>query len=282
MKILAIGAHQDDNEFRCGGAAALWTKAGHEVRFLSMCNGCGGHHVMTPEETSARRGRESAAVAEYLGIRYDVWDIDDCTLMPTLEYREKLVRYIREYSPDLIISHRTIDYHADHRAAAQLVADASYILTVPHSYPDSPAMAKMPVIIYYEDKFKNPEFDADFVIAIDSVIEDKLHIAHLNESQVYEWLPYNNGYTDVPTEEESRKAWLRGMDITEKTTDKEVMAAGRGYAVRYAKTAARFRKKLIKKYGFLRGRRIRYAEAFSLSEYGSAPSPELLNSLFEI
>ena len=112
MKILAIGAHQDDNEFRCGGMAALWVAAGHEVRFLSMCNGCGGHHIMTPKETSERRARESASVAEYLGIRYDIWDVDDCTLMPTLEYRERLVRYIREYAPDLIISHRTIDYHA--------------------------------------------------------------------------------------------------------------------------------------------------------------------------
>ena len=51
MKILAIGAHQDDNEFRVGGMASKWTKAGHEVRFLSMCNGCGGHHIMTPEQT---------------------------------------------------------------------------------------------------------------------------------------------------------------------------------------------------------------------------------------
>ena len=69
MKILAIGAHQDDNEFRVGGMAHKWVKAGHEVRFLSMCNGCGGHHIMTPEETTARRAKESAKVAEYLGYR---------------------------------------------------------------------------------------------------------------------------------------------------------------------------------------------------------------------
>ncbi len=53
MKILAIGAHQDDNEFRVGGMASKWVKAGHEVRFLSLCNGSGGHHIMTPKETTA-------------------------------------------------------------------------------------------------------------------------------------------------------------------------------------------------------------------------------------
>ncbi len=35
MKILAIGAHQDDNEFRVGGLAQKYVKAGHEVRFLT-------------------------------------------------------------------------------------------------------------------------------------------------------------------------------------------------------------------------------------------------------
>ena len=75
---------------------------------------------MTPEETKARRAGESAKVAEFLGITYDIWDIDDCTIMADLQTRYKLIRYIREYNPDLIISHRTIDYHADHRAVAQL------------------------------------------------------------------------------------------------------------------------------------------------------------------
>ena len=241
MRILAIGAHQDDNEFRCGGLAHKYVKMGHEVRFLSMCNGCGGHHLMTPEETTARRAKESAAVAEYLGIRYDVWDIDDCTLMPDLATRERLIRYIRAFSPDLIISHRPNDYHADHRAAGQLVQDAAYILTVPHTCPDVPAMKKMPIILYYEDKFRNPEFRADLVFDMDDEIDTKLHIAHLNESQVYEWLPYNDGIEDVPTDARERMEWLKGMNVTAKTGDEEILAAGRGYAIRFAKVAARFR-----------------------------------------
>ena len=178
MKILSIGAHQDDNEFRVGGMAYKWVKAGHEVRFLSMCNGCGGHHILSPEETSATRAKESAAVAEYLGIRYDIWhDVDDCTITPSLDLRWRLIRYIREYSPDLIIAHRTNDYHADHRASAQLVQDASYLLTVPHTCPDSPAMRRMPVIVYNEDKFKYPPFVPTYVMDIDEAISriDGIH-----------------------------------------------------------------------------------------------------------
>lgn len=267
MKILMIGAHQDDNEFRCGGLAHRLTKMGHEVRFLSCCNGCGGHHIMTPEETVKRRAGESAAVAELLGIRYDVWDIDDCTLVADLETRRKLIRYIREFAPDLVISHRQNDYHADHRAVGLLVQDASYMLTVPHECPDVPAMRRMPVIMYYEDKFTNPVFRPDVLISVDDEIETKLQIANLNVSQVYEWLPYNRE-EEVPEGEEARFAWLKGMDITEDTTDEEVMAASRGYSVRFAKTAARFRKQLIEQYGRERGEKIRYAEAYEVCEYG--------------
>ena len=282
MKILAIGAHQDDNEFRCGGLAHKYVKMGHEVRFLSMCNGCGGHHLMTPEETTARRAKESASVASYLGITYDVWDIDDCTLMPDLATRERLIRYIRAFSPDLIISHRPNDYHADHRAAGQLVQDASYILTVPHTCPDMPAMKRMPIILYNEDRFNNPAFQADFVFDMDDEIETKLHIAHLNESQVYEWLPYNDGFTDVPTDPEARMEWLKGMDVTTDTTDAEILAAGRGYAVRFARVAARFRKELIARYGEERGARVRFAEAFGLCEYGSQPNEKEMRELFSL
>lgn len=279
MKILMIGAHQDDNEFRCGGLAHKYVKKGYEVRFLSLCNGSGGHHVLTPEETVRKRAGESAAVAKLLGVTYDVWDIDDCTLMADLETRRRLIRYIREFSPDLVITHRPNDYHADHRAAGQLMQDASYLLTVPHECPDAPAMRFMPVIMYNEDSFSNPAFRADVVMDMDDEIDTKLAIANLNVSQVYEWLPYTNN-EDVPEGENERFEWLKGMDVTGKTTDEEIMKAPRGYAVRFAKPAARFRKELIDKYGVEKGSKIRFAEAFEFCEYGSKPTQKMMEELF--
>ena len=279
MRVLMIGAHQDDNEFVSGGLASKLIKNGHVVRFLSMCNGCGGHHILGPKEISERRAKESAKVAEFLGIKYDIWDNDDCNIVADLKERKKTIRYIREFNPDLIITHRTVDYMPDHRATAQLVQDASYLLTVPHTCPDVPAMRFMPVIINNEDPFTNPPFNPDFVIDIDESIDKKLLIAHFNESQVYEWLPYTHG-EEVPVGEEARFEWLKGKNITKDTTDEDVMAASRGDMVRYAKPAARYRKILIEKYGKEKGSKIRFAEAFQLSEYGSKPSEEMIKELF--
>ena len=70
------------------------------------------------------------------------------------------------------------------------------------------------------------------------------------------------------------------MRITEDTTDGEIMAAPRGYAVRFARTAARFRNELIARYGEERGSRIRYAEAYEMSEYGRQPDEDLKRKLF--
>ncbi len=278
MKILMIGAHQDDNEFRCGGLAKKYVQKGHEVTFLSMCNGCGGHHIMTPEETTKTRAKESAAVAKLLGITYDVWDIDDCSLVADLETRRRLIRYIRKISPDMIITHRLNDYHADHRAVGQLVQDASYMLIVPHECPDVPAMKETPVIMYNEDNFKNPPFKADYVFSVDDVVDIKMQIADLNVCQVYEWLPYTYG-EEVPEGKEERFEWLKGMDITADTTDEEVMAAKRGYLVRYARTAARFRKELIERYGEEKGSKVRFAEAYELCEYGGDVTEEIRKEL---
>ena len=69
-----------------------------------------------------------------------------------------------------------------------------------------------------------------------------------------------------------------GVDFI--TTDEEVIAAGRGYGVGYAKIAALFRKELIKRYGSEKGSKIRYAEAYELCEYGAELTPQLEKMLF--
>ena len=281
MRVLMIGAHQDDNEFECGGLAYKLIKNGHTVQFLSMCNGCGGHHILGPKEITARRAAESAKVAELLGIKYDVWDNDDCNLVADLETRKRTIRYIREFNPDLIITHRTIDYMPDHRATGQLVQDASYLLTVPNECADVPAMRYMPVIMYNEDRFTNPVFRPDIVVGIDNEVDIKMQIANINVSQVYEWLPYTYGQ-EVPESEEERLQWLKGMDITSETTDKEILEAGRGYLIRYAKPAARHRDRLIELYGKEKGSKIRFAEAYEICEYGSPMPEEMKNELLSM
>ena len=281
LRVMMIGAHPDDVEFRAAGTAIRFLEMGAEVKFLVLCNGGKGHHILSTEETARVRAGEAAAVKEVLGLTaYDIWDVEDCELEATLQNRRRLIRDIRAFAPDIIIGHRTNDYHADHRAAGQLLQDASYMLIVPHECPDAPAMREMPVILYFEDRFQEPPFRADVVVDVTAQIDDKVRAADKNVSQVYEWLPYSE-CEEAPTDAEARIRWL-WEGITRESTDEEVNAVKHSRVpARAAKTAARFREELLARYGE-KGETIRFAEAFQLCEYGTQMTKEELNALFPI
>jgi len=280
MNILMIGAHPDDCDFRCGGLARKYVKAGHTVRFLSMTDGSAGHQSMGRRELAVRRREESKKAGEVMGLQYDVWELPDGDLECSLENRHKLIRYIREFKPDAIFCHRTVDYHADHRNSALLVQDSSYMLTVPNCCEDVPAMRRMPVILFYFDTFTNPVFRADVVVDIDDEIEDKFRMIDCHESQVYEWLPYSDCEEMPPEDKTERFKWLVGKAPVPGFSVEQICTQCSGYSRRFASAAALYRERLIARYGEEKGSAIRYAEAFEVSEYGAAMDEAKCAQLF--
>lgn len=282
-RIMLIGAHPDDNELTGGGLAALHLANGGEVKMLSLTDGCRGHHIMTCEQTRERRYAEIQEVAKRFGLSYDMWDVPDGELEATLENRKRLIRDIRSFAPDLIITHRPCDYHPDHRNASILVQDASYLLIVPSMCPEVPALKKTPVIAYSYDRFQNPPFRADFVTPIDSVTEQKFGMMHCHVSQFYEWLPYSKGFPEeVPEGDAERYAWLKTPHYDLDTIARAMQgdARARNGECRFAVPAVRHRDKLIEQFGPETGAKIRYAEAFMLSEYSGRRDRETLREIF--
>ena len=49
-RFLVIGAHPDDPDLMFGGTALKLIKAGHAVKFVSVTNGCAGHHILSEKE----------------------------------------------------------------------------------------------------------------------------------------------------------------------------------------------------------------------------------------
>lgn len=282
-RIMIIGAHPDDNELTAGGLCALHLENGGEVMMLSLTDGCRGHHIMSCEETRARRFEETQAVAKKFNFAYKVWDVPDGELEATLENRKRLICDIRNFAPDLIITHRPCDYHPDHRNASILVQDASYLLIVPSMCPEAPALRRTPVIAYSSDRFKNPPFEPSFVTPIDSVLEKKFQMVHCHVSQLYEWLPYSKGFLhEVPEGEAERYEWLKTPRYDPETVRRAMNgdARARNGECRFAVPAMRFRDKLVEQYGEEKGNAVRYAEAFMLSEYSGNRTPETLKELF--
>src|SRR5947209_11595852 len=148
LRILIIGAHPDDADIKAGGTAAKWCAAGHVVRLVSLTDGRAGHQAQPGPELARRRRDEARAAAAVIGATYTVLDHPDGELDDRLEYRHEVIRLIRAFRPDLVLTHRSVDYHADHRFTGLLVQDAAYLLTVPAICPDVPHLPRSPVILY--------------------------------------------------------------------------------------------------------------------------------------
>ncbi len=262
LNIIAFGAHPDDCDGRAGGTAAKWAALGHKVRFVSVTNGDAGHQSEGGGALAKRRRAEAAEAGRRIGIEYITLDNHDGELLPTLEVREQIIREIRKWNADLVLGPRPNDYHPDHRYTGVLLQDAAYMVTVPNICPDTPALRKNPVFMYFQDNFQKPNpFSPDVVVSIDDVIDKKIDMADAHVSQMYEWLAWHDGRLDqVPKDPAARKEWLKKQ---------------RGNPPNPA-----VRKALVKWYGEEAGKQVKYAEAFELCEYGSRPSSAELRRLF--
>jgi len=195
FKVVYLGAHPDDAEYYFGCAAARLVKAGAKVTFVSICNGDNGHQTMRPVDLAARRYRETQNSARSYGIdRYVVMGEHDCQCEPTLDLRHRVIRLIRDLAPNMVVCHRTCDYHADHRAAGQVVQDATYLLGVPLCAPESPVPENLPFVVYGGDQFTLPRpFRPDLVVDGLAVFDQVCRGLACHESQLFEWLPPEYG-----------------------------------------------------------------------------------------
>ncbi|MSS71136.1 MAG: PIG-L family deacetylase [Candidatus Latescibacteria bacterium] len=265
LRILVFGAHPDDCDIKAGGIALQYSALGHCVKFVSVTNGDTGHFEIGGIELARRRYGEAQASAKVAGITYDVLDIHNGELEPSVANRKMIIRIIREFKPDLVLTHRPNDYHPDHRYTSLLVQDAAYIVTVPNMVPLTPHLQYNPVICYLSDHFQKPTpFAPDVVVGIDAVVERKMDMLHCHTSQMYEWLPYNSNHLkEVPKGERARRAWL-----------------GKLRKPAFEQVAEQYRDRLVELYGEKQGKKVRYAEAFEACEYGGRLTKENMKGLF--
>jgi LmbE family N-acetylglucosaminyl deacetylase len=137
QKAMVIVAHPDDIEFSCAGTVARWMKEGAEVAYVICTSGDVG--IAKPGMTRAKaaeiREAEQLAAAEVIGVKEVIFLREpDGMLENTMDLRRRLVREIRRFKPEVVVtSDPTVvfareDYinHPDHRAAAGAALDAVF------------------------------------------------------------------------------------------------------------------------------------------------------------
>ena len=258
-RLMLIGAHPDDCEWMGGGLAAICRRADWAVRFVSVTDGGSGHHEMKRPALVRRRAIEAKQAAGRIGADAINLHEPDGGVYVTPQATDKVIATIRKFKPDVLVTHRDCDYHRDHRYTARLVLDASFVLQVPLVCPKVKALLSMPVILYAADFFtEGPIFRPHLVLDTGSAIKLRTRMLFDHDSQFMEWIPWVNG-----DKTKGRRNRADSADIA-----KMLMENPRRFA-------ERFSAELRQRYG----RRVEFAEAFQISEYGRRITPSELQAL---
>ena len=142
-QVLVVTPHPDDAEIGAAGTIARWTREGKDVIYVVCTSGDKGSSNVTvkSQELAQIREKEQMAAARVLGVREVIFlRLPDQGLEDTPEFRKEIVRLIRLYRPDTVVTadpYRRYIWHRDHRITGQVTLDAIFPYARDHlAYPD--------------------------------------------------------------------------------------------------------------------------------------------------
>ncbi len=168
LDVLAVVAHPDDAELLCGGSLLQAKDRGERTGILDLTRG-----EMGSQGSAERRAEEAEKASEILGlaIRRN-GGLPDSHLQNTPEMRRVVAQHIRELRPRIVITHWLQGRHPDHRAAAELVYDASYLAGLKKF--SAPGVPFRPFKVVHALSFREEPQKPTFVVDITEQFERKL------------------------------------------------------------------------------------------------------------
>ena len=127
--MLVIGAHSADFVWRAGGAVAVCTDSGGTARVIALSYGERGEsgelwkeEGQTIERVKEIRHGEAERAANALGADFRCMDLGDYPLEIDADALLAIADQIREFAPDVLITHTDTDpFNPDHPVAYRAV-----------------------------------------------------------------------------------------------------------------------------------------------------------------
>ncbi|HEY7381567.1 MAG TPA: PIG-L deacetylase family protein [Gaiella sp.] len=131
-RMLVVGAHAADFVWRAGGAIAVTTASGGAARVIALSYGERGESGelwkepgQTVEAVKRVRHEEAERAAAELGAEFRCLDLGDYPLEVAGASLERLADEIRDFAPDVVLTHTDRDpFNPDHAAAFTAVERA--------------------------------------------------------------------------------------------------------------------------------------------------------------
>jgi LmbE family N-acetylglucosaminyl deacetylase len=188
-RVLVFTPHPDDAEFGVAGSVVHWVKGGSDVVYIVCTNGDKGtsNPDVKPEQLAVIREQEQLSAAKVLGVKEVVFlRHPDQSLEDTPEFRKEIVRLIRIYKPETVVTadpYRRYIWHRDHRITGQTVLDAVFpyardLYSYPDLVQDGLQPHKVKEILFWASE------DINYHSDITSTFDMKMTALRCHESQV--------------------------------------------------------------------------------------------------
>lgn len=224
-RALVAMAHPDDAEILVGGTLFHLKSLGWELGILTMTSGDCGSATHTQEEISRIRASEAKAAADFLGAWYGCAGLMDVEIFTNAENLRRVVELMRQFDPDVVITHSPVDYMVDHEETSRLARSACFALSMPLYKTRQIAPAAVTTstpTLYYADPIDGIDamgnrVSPHFYINITNQLENKLEMLSRHRSQ-REWLRAHHGvdeYLDQVKRWGARYGYESGFDYAE-------------------------------------------------------------------
>ena len=177
LDILVFGAHPDDVELGCGGTIIKEVQKGKRVGVIDLTRG-----ELGTRGTSKIRDKETKRATEIMGvaIRKNL-NFKDGFFKDNEQHKLVLIKEIRRFQPDIVLTNSPSDRHPDHARGSQITVDACFLSGLEKIETDQKIWR--PKAIYHYIQFNT--LIPDIVIDISKQMDLKIKAVKAYESQFY-------------------------------------------------------------------------------------------------
>lgn len=177
LDILVFGAHPDDVELGCGGTIIKEVQLGKKVGIIDLTRG-----ELGTRGSADIRDIESKQATEIMGVLIrENMNFRDGFFKDDEEHKLKIIRKIRKYRPEIIITNALSDRHPDHPRSSKITIDASFLSGLEKIETDQRIWR--PRAIYHYIQFNN--LTPDIVVDISEQMELKIKAVRAYKTQFY-------------------------------------------------------------------------------------------------
>jgi bacillithiol biosynthesis deacetylase BshB1 len=178
LDILVFGAHPDDVELGCAGTVIKEVQAGKQVGIIDLTRG-----ELGTRGTAESRDSETKSATEIMGVAIrENMNFKDGFFKDDEEHKIALVKKIRKYRPEIVITNAVSDRHPDHSRGSQITVDACFLAGL--EKVETGQEVWRPKAIYHYIQFNN--LKPDIVVDISDQIDLKLEAVKAYKTQFFD------------------------------------------------------------------------------------------------